>query len=75
VTSTITPFEARLAPCGRQHPGEEFVTEDLQGLVTQDVRFSCGCQTHREEYHDGSLHHLVVKHGGKVLVDEEFRGE
>ena len=51
------------------------MTEDLQGLVTQDLRFECGCQSHREEFHDGSVHHMVVNHHGKVLVDEEFRGE
>ena len=29
----------------------------------------------REEYHDGSVHRQVVDHHGKVLVDEELRGE
>ena len=75
VTATITPFEPRIAPCGRKHPGEAFVSEDLHGLVTEDERFSCGCQTYREEFHDGSVHHMVVNHHGKVVVDEEFRGE
>ena len=75
VTATITPFEPRIAPCGKSHPGEAFVSEDLHGLVTEDLRFSCGCQTYREEFHDGSVHHMVVNHHGKVLVDEEFRGE
>ena len=35
MTSTITRFEPRLAPCGKQRGGEQFVTEDLQGLVTR----------------------------------------
>ena len=43
--------------------------------MTEDMVFTCGCQVHREEFHDGSLHHMVVHHRGKVLVDEEFRGE
>jgi hypothetical protein len=51
------------------------VTEDLQGLITEDVSFSCGCATHREEFHDGSVHRYVVHHRGRVLVDEELRGE
>ena len=55
--------------------GRGVLTEDQQGLVTRDVRFTCGCQTHREEFHDGSVHHQVVDHHGKVLVDEELRGE
>jgi hypothetical protein len=75
VTSTIARFDARLAPCGKQHGGEEFTTEDQQGLITVDLRFSCGCQRHREEFHDGSVHTLVTNHHGKVLVDEELRGE
>ena len=75
MTSTSTTFEPRLAPCGDMRDGEQLVTEDQQGLVTLDVRFSCGCQTHREEFHDGSVHLMVVNHHGKVLVDEELRGE
>jgi len=51
------------------------VTEDQQGLITEDVVFTCGCNTHREVFHDGSLHHLIEDHRGRVLVDEEIRGE
>jgi hypothetical protein len=43
--------------------------------VTLDVRFACGCHRHKEEFHDGSVHLMVVNHHGKVLVDEELRGE
>jgi hypothetical protein len=75
VTSTITRFDERPAPCGRQSDGEQFMTEDQQGLFTLDVRFSCGCQSHREEFHDGSVHSSIVDHHGKVLLDEELRGE
>lgn len=75
MTSTLTSFEAKPAPCRQRSDGEELVTEDDQGLVTRDVRFSCGCHTHHEEFHDGSVHNLVVHHRGKVLVDEELRGE
>jgi len=39
------------------------------------VNYSCGCQSHREEFHDGSVHLMTVNHHGKVLVDEELRGE
>ena len=75
MTSTASRFESRTAPCGRVQHGEEFVTEDLQGLATRDIRFACGCQTHREEFHDGSVHSLVVSHRGRVLEDVELRGE
>jgi hypothetical protein len=68
-------FDATLAPCRALHDGERTTTEDLQGLYTEDLTYSCGCQSHREEFHDGSVHRLIVTHRGKVLVDEEFRGE
>jgi len=75
MTSTISRFEARIAPCGRWGPGERYTTDDQQGLVTEEQRFECGCRRAREEFHDGSVHHLVVHHNGMVLEDEEFRGE
>jgi hypothetical protein len=75
VTSTITRFEPVRAPCGKPYGGERFATEDRMGLVTLDVRFDCGCHTHHEEFHDGSVHNMTVNHRGKVLVDEELRGE
>jgi len=75
VASTITRFEATLAPCGHQHDGERCVIEDDQGLITEQVSFSCGCRTTKEEFHDGSVHRMVVNHRRKVLLDEELRGE
>ena len=55
--------------------GERTVTEDEQGLVTEELTYSCGCRSTKEEFHDGSVHRMVVNHRGKVLVDEELRGE
>ena len=75
MTSTASRFEARRAPCGQVRDGESFVTEDQQGLITQDLQFSCGCKESKEEFHDGSVHRMVVNHHGKVLTDEEMRGE
>jgi hypothetical protein len=75
VTATVSRFEARLAPCGKPHVGERVTTEDRQGLVTEDLRYSCGCRSTSEEFHDGSVHRMVVNHRGKVLVDQELRGE
>jgi hypothetical protein len=56
-------------------PGEEVLGDDLQGLVTEDLRFDCGCRATKEEFHDGSVHRMVLHHSGKVLIDEELRGE
>lgn len=75
MTSTISRFEARTAPCGQRWDGERAVTEDLQGLVTEEVAYSCGCSSIREEFHDGSVHLMVVDHHDRVLKDVELRGE
>ena len=75
MTATITTFGATLAPCGQQKSGTRSVTEDNMGLVIDELSFSCGCRSSREEFHDGSVHHMVVNHHGKVLIEEEFRGE
>lgn len=75
MTATASRFESRLAPCGHQSHGEQYVTEDQQGLVTEELSYACGCKASKEEFHDGSVHRLVVNHHGKVLVDEELRGE
>jgi hypothetical protein len=75
VTSTIRRFEPTLAPCGHRKAGERSVSLDEQGLVTEEVTYACGCRTSKEEFHDGSVHRLVVTHRGKLLVDEELRGE
>lgn len=75
MTATISRFEARPAPCGLSRDGDSFVTEDEQGLITEELKFSCGCRSSREEFHDGSVHRQVVDHRGRVLVDEELRGE
>ena len=75
MTATASRFESRLAPCGHQSHGEQYVTEDQQGLVTEELSYACGCKSSKEEFHDGSVHRLVVNHHGPVLVDEELRGE
>lgn len=75
MTATISRFDARLAPCGRVHDGDRYLTEDQQGLVMEELHYSCGCRATKEEFHDGSVHRMIVEHGGKVLVDEELRGE
>ena len=49
--------------CGLRSTGRPFTQGRL--VMTATAR----------EFHDGSVHHMVVDHRGKVLVDEEFRGE
>ena len=47
MTATVSRFEAELAPCGQVQDGESFVTEDQQGLMTEDLQFTCGCRRAR----------------------------
>jgi hypothetical protein len=68
--ATSIRFQSRQAPCGRVVDGESNDDEDKEGLVTHDDYYACGCRTVRHELHDGSICHKVVRHDGKVLVDE-----
>ena len=36
MTQTISKFEATKAPCGHRRAGERTVSEDQQGLVTEE---------------------------------------
>jgi len=75
MTQTISKFDATKAPCGHRHTGERTVSEDEQGLVTEEVTYACGCRISKEEFHDGSVHRMVVNHRGRVIFEEELRGE
>ncbi len=69
MTATITHFTDRRAPCGTIGKGEAQLEEDHQGLVSEEVRYACGCVTYRDEYHDGSVEHRAVRHDHRVLAD------
>ncbi|HMG29437.1 MAG TPA: hypothetical protein VK585_04890 [Jiangellaceae bacterium] len=45
---------------------------DDQGLVTDEMLFACGCKTTRQEYHDGSVEHIVVRHDGRPVKHEDI---
>ncbi|WP_187361430.1 hypothetical protein [Phytoactinopolyspora mesophila] len=70
MTVTSDRFTAKLAPCGRIQGGEHRESRDEQGLSNDETRFTCGCRTSREEYHDGSIEHVVIRHDGKLLSHE-----
>jgi hypothetical protein len=70
MTVTRTTFTARRAPCGRLTDGEHSEFRDDQGLISAQMVFDCGCKTSREEYHDGSIEQISVKHDGKLLRHE-----
>ena len=51
--------------------GVRYTDRDDDGMVVEHLHYACGCQ----DFHDGSVHTRVVHHNGRVLVDEELRGE
>lgn len=63
-------FNSQPAPCGRIVDGESFQDRDEELLLTEALDYACGCRSIRHEYHDGSVSHKVIRHDGKVLVDE-----
>jgi hypothetical protein len=63
------------APCGRIVDGESFEDQDEEIVVTREIDFACGCRSIRHEYHDGTVSERVVRHDGKVLVDELLSNE
>ena len=73
--STKTSFTDR-APCGRTVDGERVRDrdEDEGCVVTDEMFYACGCRDIRHEYHDGGVSRKVVRHDGKVLVDEFTAG-
>jgi membrane-bound inhibitor of C-type lysozyme len=68
-------FQSQQAPCGQVVNGESYQDQDEEILVTEELDYACGCRTIRHEYHDGSVSAKVVRHDGRVLVDELLSAE
>lgn len=70
--TTSTRFAHEKAPCGRIVDGERFQDREQneECLVTDEAFYACGCEICRNEYHDGSVTVKVIRHDGRVLVDE-----
>lgn len=73
--ATRTSFTGETAPCGRLTDGVRYSDHDDEGLRVEHLHFVCGCQNLRDDFHDGSTRRRLIHHNGKVLVDEELRGE
>ena len=71
-STTSRPSRRRSRRAVGRQPVNAVVTEDQQGLITEQLRTPADAGAPKEEFHDGSVHHMVVNHKGKVLVDEEF---
>jgi hypothetical protein len=68
-------FKGQQAPCGRLCDGESYEDHDDEVVVTRETFYKCCCQSIRHEYHDGSLSQRIVRHDGRVLVDELLSAE
>src|SRR5688572_14855114 len=68
-------FKSRQAPCGRLVDGENYEDRDDDCFVTHETVYACGCQSIHHEYHDGCVSRRIVRHDGKLLVDEMLSAE
>jgi hypothetical protein len=73
--TTTGSFKGQKAPCGQIVDGERYLDQDEEITVTQEVDYACGCRSIRHEYHDGTFSERVVRHDGRVLVDELLPNE
>ena len=73
--TTTGIVKSQQAPCGRIVDGESYRDNDDEVIVTQEIDYACGCRTINHEYHDGSVSRRVVRHDGRVLVDELLGAE
>ena len=67
---TTTHFTKQKAPCGHTSDGDHHIEADDDGLIYDDLKYSCGCREIRHIYHDGSTRIRTIRHNGKVLRDE-----
>jgi hypothetical protein len=58
------------APCGKEVAARWYQDSDGQGLVFERQIYACGCRQIRHEFHDGSGRGRIIRHDGKVLMDE-----
>ena len=68
-------FKSQPAPCGRIVDGENFRDQDADVVVTLGTEFACGCRSIQHEYHDGPVSRKVIRHDGRVLIDEWLAAE
>ena len=68
-------LKGQQAPCGRIVDSESYEDHDDEIVVTRETFYTCGCQAIQHEYHDGTFSKRVVRHDGRVLVDEMISAE
>ena len=68
-------FTEQQAPCGRIVGGKNYEDHDDEVVVTNETIFECGCTRINHQYHDGSVSQRIVRHDGRVLIDELLSAE
>jgi hypothetical protein len=68
-------FTGQQAPCGRIVDGNNYEDHDEEVVVTSETIFACGCTSINHQYHDGSVSRKIVRHDGRVLIDELLSAE
>lgn len=74
---TSVQFTAEDAPCGKLVTGRRRRDIDNHGLILENLTYACGCRYMYYQFHDGSGRARLVRHDGRVLMDERSpeRGE
>ena len=73
--TTTGTFTKQQAPCGRIVGGETYQDDDTEVVVTLETDFACGCRAIQHEYHDGSVSRTIMRHDGRILIDELLAAE
>ena len=73
--TTTGTFTQQQAPCGRIVGGETYQDDDTEVVVTLETDYACGCRAIHHEYHDGSVSRTIVRHDGRILIDELLAAE
>jgi hypothetical protein len=70
MVGTSVPFSSERAPCGRRVAGSRHRESDDDGLSYDDMNYSCGCRHISHQFHDGSTRIRIIRHDGRVLLNE-----
>ncbi|MHA6794102.1 hypothetical protein ACVGVM_11420 [Pseudonocardia bannensis] len=70
MVGTSTGFTKERAPCGKRVDGSRYHEADGSGMVCDDVHYACGCRRILHQFHDGSCRTRVIRHDGRVLLNE-----
>ncbi len=70
-------FSSERSPCGKQMGVRRHHDADSHGFLLDNRTYACGCRHVHRQFHDGSGRTQVIRHDGKILVDERSpeRGE